>query len=539
MIYADTVFTHGSIMTMDRNRPEAQAVAVKNGWIVQVGSNEDMNEWIGPDTEIVDWQGKTVLPGLNDSHMHLYVYGQALTWVILNNVSSITELKEKVAEKVRVTPPGQVIMGRGWDQTLFEENRFPTKHDLDEVAPDHPVALARICGHVTVVNTRALELSEIDLNTPNPEGGEVQKDEKTGEPNGLLMETAKLLFTRQVPAPSAEQKKEMVQSAIRAALAHGLTSVTTDDIRGNLIQSIRECRDMYHSIWAEGTPTIRINLLVYQSALDELLELGLKTGSGNEQVRIGAMKLVQDGSLGARTGQVHQPYINEPHNRGLPVHTPEKLNEWVWKGHQAGMQIGIHVIGDAASDVCLDAFAAAQQKLPRDQARHRLIHFSIVNEAILNRAKQLGIGADIQPVFVALNGKRVEEFLGPERAKMTYAWKTMMNHGIPVAGGSDCPVVSLNPLLGIHSLVNRTVDSVPGMVFQPQEKLSVEEAVEIYTVGSAYSTFEEEIKGRIMNGHLADFTVLSQDPRKNPENIRDMEVAMTIVGGRIAYAADS
>jgi predicted amidohydrolase YtcJ len=535
-ILADTVFMNGNILTMNHKQPHAEAVAVKGGRIVWVGGNDESRVLIGSETKVVDWDGKTVLPGLNDSHMHLFVYGQSLTWVILNQVRSIAELKEKVAAKVKITPPGQVIMGRGWDQTLFAEDRFPDRYDLDDVAPEHPVALSRVCGHVTVVNSKALELAGIHADTPDPEGGEVQKDKRTGEPNGLLMETAKLLFTERMPKLTTAQRKEMIETAIDQALALGLTSVTTDDIRGNLIQSIAECMEIYHSIWQERSATLRVNLMVYQSALDELLAMGMKTGSGDETVRIGAMKIVQDGSLGARTGVLREPYANDPGNRGLPVHSQEKLNEWVCKGHSAGMQIGIHVIGDAASDACLDAFEKAQKQMNRENARHRLIHFSIVDNDLLARTKSLEVGADIQPLFVALNGKRVEEFLGTKRAVNTYAWKSMLDHGIPIAGGSDCPVVNLSPLQGIHSLVNRTVDTVPGMIFQPQERLSVEEAIYVYTMGSAYSTFEEEVKGSVECGKLADFTVLSDDPRKMPESIRDLKIEMTIVNGRVVYS---
>jgi predicted amidohydrolase YtcJ len=532
---ADQIFLNGNFITMDEKMPEAEAVAVKDGIIMAIGTNEQMRNWIGPETKVEDWSGLTVLPGLHDSHMHLFVYGQALTWVILNDIKSIDEMKEKVAEKAREAMPGQVIMGRGWDQTMFREDRFPNRYDLDEVAPDHPVALSRICGHVTVVNSKALELAGIDRNTKNPIGGEVQKDPGTNEPNGLLLETAKLLFTEKMPPLTTKQRKEMIQTAIAKALENGLTSVTTDDIRGNLIQSIEECMGIYRSIWRDGDPALRVNLMVYQSALEELKSLGLKTGDGDAQVRIGAMKLVQDGSLGARTGVVRDPYENDHENKGLPVHAQKSLDDWVWKGHEYGMQVGIHVIGDAASDACLDAFERAQKKKPRSDARHRLIHFSIVDEEMLDRTQRLGVGADIQPLFVSLNGKRVEEFLGKDRARMTYAWKSMLDKGIPVAGGSDCPVVSIDPLRGIHSLVNRDVSSVPGMVFQPQEKLSVNEAIRIYTMGSAYSTFEEDIKGSIEEGKLADFTVLSADPRRIPEKIKDIDVIMTIVGGKTAY----
>ncbi len=535
---ADTVFINGRVITLDDHKPEAEAVAVIDGKIAAVGAEEEMNKWVGPKTRQVNWDQQVVVPGFNDSHLHLYVYGQALTWVMLGGVQSIEEIKQKVKEKAKETPPGQVIMGRGWDQTLFAENRFLDRFDLDEAAPDHPVALSRVCGHVMVVNSQALALAEIDQTTPDPEGGKVDKDTQTGEPTGILKETAKLLFTKKAPKPTHGERKEMIKTAIEKAVSCGLTSVTTDDIRGNLIERIEECLAIYKEIWKEDGPVLRVNLLVYQDALDELLSLGLKTFDGDEKVRIGALKLVQDGSLGARTGHVKKPYQNEPENYGLPVHTHESLDQWVWKGHEAGMQVGIHVIGDAASDACLDAMEKAQDKKFRADARHRLIHFTLVDQKMLERTKKLGVGADIQPRFVSLNGRRVEEFLGPQRAKMTYAWRSMLEYGIEVAGGSDCPVDRIEPLLGIHNAVNRQVDSVPGMVFQPSEKLSVEDALKIYTLGSAYSTFEENIKGNIKTGKLADFTVLSEDPRAVPEEIDKIEVNMTVVGGKIVYNKD-
>jgi hypothetical protein len=533
---ADRVFINAKVITLNDAQPEADFIAIGKGRILAVGNAKDAEKWIGVDTEVVDLQDKTVIPGLNDSHLHLYVYGQSLTWVILNGATSIEEVKRRVTEKAKTTPLGQVIMGRGWDQTLFSENRFLNRDDLDEAAPNHPVILSRVCGHVTAVNSLALDMGEVRAKTPNPPGGGIQKDPVTGEPTGLLMETAKLLVTQKVPQPSFEDRKTMIRNAMGKAVACGLTSVTTDDIRQNLITKITDCLKIYHALWDEGTPVLRINLLVYQDALDEVLEMGFKTGSGDEKVRIGALKIVQDGSLGARTGMMHEPYVNDGENRGLPVHSQDELNDLVRKGHEAGMQIGIHVIGDAASDLCLNAFEKAQQNYPRMDPRHRLIHYSVVNESILSRTKALGVGVDAQPRFVSLNGRRVEEFLGDKRAAMTYAWKTIQEWGIPLAGGSDSPVDRLEPLLGIHNAVNRQVDSVPGMVFQPQECLSVLDAIRMYTLGSAYSTFEETIKGSIEVGKLADLTILDRDPREIPDQIKDIRVMMTVVDGNIVYS---
>lgn len=532
------VFVNGNVLTLDERRPRAEAVAVSDGAIAAVGDAAAVRTFIAPGTEVIDLHGKTLLPGFNDSHLHLYVLGQYLTWVILTGTGSLPEMLGRVREKAARTPPGQVILGRGWDQTLFRENRFPDRRDLDAAAPDHPVALTRICGHAVVVNSRALALAGITRDTPDPEGGRIDRDPVTGEPTGLLWEKAKLLFTDKAPRPSAAECKAMVRTAMHRAVACGLTSVTTDDIRPNLMTSIADCRNIYREIWAEDGPVVRVNLLVYQDAVDELLALNWKTGYGDERVRIGAMKLVQDGSLGARSGVLREPYANDPDSRGLPVHSNAQLAELILKGHNAGLQVAIHVIGDAAIDACLDAFGRAQTVNSRPDARHRLIHYCIVDEDILRRTRELGVGVDIQPRFISLNGKRVREFLGPERTAMTYPWKTVLDWGIPAAGGSDSPVDRLEPLQGIHNAVNRQVDSVPGLVFQPKEKLSVLEALHLYTIGSAYSTFEEGIKGTITPGKLADFVVLSDDPcRVPPETIRDLRVEMTVVGGRIVYTA--
>lgn len=538
MSAANIVFVNGNILTLDGSRPRAQAVAVRAGRIAAAGGDAAVREFIAPGTEVVDLHGKTLLPGFNDSHLHLYVLGQYLTWVILTGADSIEEVLARVREKAARTPPGQVILGRGWDQILFRENRFPDRHDLDAAAPDNPVALTRICGHAIVVNSRALELAGITPDTPDPDGGRIDHDSVTGEPTGLLWEKAKLLFTDKAPRPATAEVKDMVKTAIGKAVACGLTSVTTDDIRPNLMTSIADCRRIYREIWTEAGPAVRVNLLVYQDAIDELLSLGLKTGDGDAMVRIGAMKLVQDGSLGARSGVLREPYANDPGNRGLPVHSNAELAELIIKGHNAEMQVAIHVIGDAAIDTCLGAFERAQAGAPRPDARHRLIHYCIADEEILQRTRELGVGVDIQPRFVSLNGKRVLEFLGPARAGMTYPWKTILARGIPAAGGSDSPVDRLEPLQGIHNAVNRQVDSVPGMVFRPEERLSVPEALHLYTTGGAYSTFEEDIKGTVTPGKLADFVVLSDDPcRVPPETIRELRVEMTVVGGRIVYAA--
>jgi len=538
MAQADLVFVNGKVITVDEARPLAGAVAVQDGKIIAVGDNAAVKDTVGSKTEVIDLRGKTLLPGFNDSHLHLVFAGVNQLQVNPGGCRSIGDLAEMVRAKTATEPAGQWIVGHGWDQNLFREGRFPTRHDLDPVSPEHPVAMARTCGHVTVVNSRALELAGITKDTPDPAGGEIERDPDTGEPTGLLRETAGKLVSRfYSPWPYSLAKKALRLAAAQAVAA-GLTSVTTDDSR--FIGGYRECFRLYRELWDDGIPMVRSYQLIFHDELDALLEEGWKQGGGDAKIRFGAIKVFQDGGLGGRTAWLREPYDSAPDTCGVPMYSQTELDAMLMKVHGAGLQVAIHAIGDAAIDSCLTAIAKAQRAKPRPDPRHRIVHYDILDAAILQRSVELGIVADIQPLFVAMNGNYVVKHLGAARAKLTYPWKTILERGIPCGGGSDSPVVSFAPLAGIWSAVTRHADySNESAAFLPEEKLTVMEAIKLYTIGSAYTTFEEDIKGTITPGKLADLVVLGADPTQvTPDEIRDIPIEMTVIDGKVVYAAE-
>jgi len=537
VLKADLVFANGNVLTMDTSRPDARAVAVQGGQILAVGSDSDVKAYIGSGTEVVDLRGKTLLPGFNDSHMHLLWYGLSLVWVNLTGVTSVAAVVDKVRAKAAITPPGQWIVGFGWDQNLFREGRFLHRRDLDAATTDHPVALSRVCVHLRACNSLALKLAGIDRHTPDPPSGEIDRD-SDGEPTGILREAGAFnLVDRFTTPPPYVTAKAALRQAMAKAIAAGITSVTTDDVRH--AGGVENCLSLYRATWESGGPAVRAYLCIINTALDDLLALGLKTGDGDARVRIGPLKIFHDGGLGGRTAALREPYTSDPENRGVLYMAQEQLDEIVAKGHGAGMQVAVHALGDAAIASVLTAYDRALTANPRENHRHRIIHYCILREDLLPKTRRLAVGVDIQPRFVSLNGRVAETFLGPERVKLTYPWKTIREFGVPMAGGSDCPVERHEPLLGIHAAVNRQVDSAPGFVFRPEERLAPYEALQLYTTASAYSTFAENEKGTITPGKLADLVVLSDDPcAVPPTTLKDLQVEMTVVDGKIVYSND-
>ncbi|MGI5839341.1 MAG: amidohydrolase [bacterium] len=539
MSAADLVFTNGNGLTLDDARPEIQAVALRNGKIAAVGNNAAMKEYIGRRTEVIDLKGKTFLPGFHDAHLHFIGYGLTLQMVDLRGVNSVAEVAERVKAKASSTPPGEWIVGSGWDNNLFREGRYPTRQDLDAAAPAHPVLLTRVCGHIRAVNSRALALSGIDRNTDDPAGGKIDRD-ADGEPTGILRERAGFKVLQVVPPPSYDRLKDALRRAVRKAHAAGVTSVTTDDIRDDRVTVFADNLRLYRELWEAGEPAVRASLEIRDTFLNELLEHWRTAGAGGDRLKITSLKLFQDGALGARTAVLREPYTSEPESRGVPYHPQAELDELVRTGHAAGLQVAIHAIGDGAIDACLDSFERAQAAHPRRDPRHRIVHYNVVDDSILRRTRELGIIADIQPAFVALNGQWVEQHLGPERARMTYTWKTILDYGIPGAGGSDCPITPLSPLLGVWSAVTRhayyTSDSG---YFLPEERIPVLDALKLFTSGSAYADFDENTKGILAPGKLADLVVLEENPLAVlPDEIKDLRVVMTVADGKVVYTAD-
>jgi len=516
----DLALVNGNIIAINPSRPQAQAVAIKNNRIVKVGTNREIKTLIKKSTKVVDLNGKTVVPGLIDTHVHMASFGKTLTETNLRGVRSIKEMQYKLKNRVEKTEEEEWILGRGWDQDRLKEKRYPSRWDLDKVSPNNPVVLTRVCGHVCVVNSRALKKAGITAETTSPPAGRIDKDAKTGEPTGILRENAMDLVHRIIPEPSEHQLMKACRLACQKAVEAGLTSVHW------IIKSEAEIRTI-QKLRAQKKLPLRVYLLTPVELFDHLVGLGLSTGFGDDMVRIGGVKIFADGSLGARTAALHKSYSDDSSTRGMMIHSKEKLEELILKTHKAGLQLAVHAIGDRAIDAVLTALEKALEIQPRKDHRHRIEHASVLNKKLIKRMKKSGVIAPVQPHFV-VSDFWVADRLGPKRARWAYPFKTLIQEGVQIAGGSDCPVEPINPLLGIWAAVSRKSF--------PEEQISVYEALRMYTIDAAFGSFEEDVKGSIEVGKLADLVVLSDDPRSvPPDEIKDVEVEMTFVSGRMVY----
>jgi hypothetical protein len=529
---ADKLFINGSIITMDPDSPVAEAVAVAKDKVIGIGNAAQMISYQDQTTEVIDLQGYTLMPGFNDSHLHMLMFGNALLNVPLQGLTSIEEMVGRIRERAAVTPVGEWILGAGWDQNLFREERYPTRFDLDQVTPDHPVALRHVSGHAVLINTAAMVKAGITGSSIIPAGGHMDLDE-AGEPTGVLRETASELISYFYYPSQRDTSKKALKLAMERALQSGVTSVSDNSATG-VVGGFPVYFELLQELWEEDAPIIRTAQYISDSEIDRVIHAGIRSGDGDEKVMVGGIKIFCDGSFMAQTAAVRTPFLDNPTSHGLFMHSKDELNILVEKAHNNGLQVAIHAIGDAGIDAALDAIERALMLNPKNDHRHRIVHFEILTEDILERTRKLGIVCDIQPKFVSSQGGWVEKRVGPERAKLVFPWKTVLERGIPCGGSSDCPVEPIDPLFGIHAACNRQVDNIPGMTFQPQEALTVQRALQLFTRDSAYTTFEEGRKGMIKSGFLADFVVLSENPLTiDQTKIRDLDVIMTVVGGKI------
>jgi len=522
-MFADLALIDGNVLTMDSSQPSAEAVAVTKDRIVKVGTNEEINRWIGKTTKIINLQGRTVVPGLIDSHIHVGDFGKFLMWVDLKDADSIGEMQRRIRERAQKLPEGRWIIGSGWDQARFVEKRYPNFCDLDEASPDNPVILYHQCGRVCVVNSKALELANVTKETMAPSGGKIEKDAETGEPTGILRENATDLVWKTIPEPSEEEVMEGASLACKKIVEAGVTSIHWIVASSTEVQIIQKLR-------AENKLPLRVYIIAPANILDQINGLASLLGSGDNTNRNLGVKVFVDGSLAARTAALREPYSDDPATKGQLLYSQEELNALVVKVHKAKFRLVMHAMGDQAIDMTLTAIEKALIEAPRKSHRYRIEHASVLNKKFIQRIKKLGIIVSVQPKVV------ISEFsvwsavdrLGPERARWLYPLKTLINEGIRVAGGSDCPMEPLSPLQGIQAAVTRQ--------FFPEEQITVDEALRMYTINAAYASFEEKIKGSIEEGKLADLTVLSGDPRTTPPNkIGNIKVNMTIVGGKVVY----
>jgi len=526
MIHADLALINANIITMNPTQPQAQAIAIKNETIAEVGTNQEIQPYIGKNTKTINLNGKTVIPGFIDTHVHLIEFGRSLTSINLRDTQSIQELQERLKKRVEETPKQKWITGHGWDQERLIEKRYPTRWDLDQVSPNNPVVLNRVCGHACIINTKALKLANITKQTVPPPGGKIDKDPKTGEPTGILRENAMKLIWKSMPTPSQEELMKAASLACKKAVEAGITSLHWLIHLPNEVHVIQKLR-------TQQKLPLRVYIVIpaeHLDHLDHLISLGLHTGFGDNTLRIGSIKILADGSLGARTAALHEPYNDEPSTKGMMLYSQEKLNKLVAKAHKADLQLAIHAIGDQAIDMVLTALEKALKETPRKSHRHRIEHASVLDEGLIQRMKKLEVVASIQPHFI-ISDFWVINRVGPKRARWVYPFKTLIQEGILIIGSSDCPIEPISPLFGIYAAVTR--ESFP------EERITVDEALRIYTINAAYASFEEHIKGSIEAGKMADLVVLSHNPREVPPNkIKDIRVEMTIVGGRVVYIYD-
>jgi predicted amidohydrolase YtcJ len=537
----DLILINGKIHTMDKVKPAAEAVAVKAGNIVMVGSSEEALSLKTGHTEVIDLEGKVLLPGFNDSHMHLLNFGLSLRMVDLNGVKTIDEITERTRNfiKAKGIEKDKWIQGRGWNQDYFKgEKRFPDRYDIDKISTEHPIALSRACGHICIVNSKALERIGITKDTPQVEGGCFDLDQE-GEPLGIFRENALSLIYDRIPSPKVSEVKEIIREAAAYANSKGLTSVQSDDLESIPGGSSELVLQAYSELKEEGL-TLRINeqcLLPDMDRLKSFLDKGYRTGYGNELFKIGPLKLLADGSLGARTAALCEPYADDKTTSGILVYDDKELEELVKFAHDSGMQVAIHGIGDRTMYMAFEALEKALKDNPREDHRHSIVHCQITDEVLLDKFRDMKVTAHIQPIFLHYDIHIVEQRIGREKAKKTYAFKTMLNKEIHIAMGTDCPVEPLDVMPCIYCAVTRRdLKGYPEGGWLPGERLSVEEAVYNYTMGSAYASFEEHMKGSIAEGKLADLVVLCEDIfQVEPENIKYIKIEKTFLGGKLVY----
>lgn len=526
------IFINGNFYTFNPIAPRTEAVVAENGRFIAMGSSDGMlRRWKESDSQVIDLHGKAATPGLIDSHLHLAQI--AYTFINLD-VTGLTS-KQKMLEKIRTyageLSPGEWIIGRGWDENLYTDGSIPTIEELDRVAPENPLFLSRICGHASVVNTKALEISGYHKNITVPEGGEIVLDETTKQPTGLLLESAANLIRKYIPGNSYEVWKNAVRKAIKLALSKGLTSVHTNDPHtlGGLNQTYR----MYDELLNEEKLGLRCNLLINHDFLYDLQKSGMYAGYGNETLQIGAVKLFADGAFGRRTALLSEPYSDDPENYGEAMYDRNALYDIVKRTRDLDMPIAVHTIGDQALENMLDIL----DQFPPAPYRDRLIHTQVLREDLYKRLAKASRIADIQPRFLASDFPWAQERLGDARIKHSYAWKSMFDAGVICAGGSDSPVEPIDPLLGIHAAVTRKTPGQTHEGYIPDEKLTMEEAFQLFTEMGAYPTNEETVKGTIARGKLADITVYSRNPfeMEDPDELLETDIEMTVVGGEVKY----
>jgi predicted amidohydrolase YtcJ len=531
----DYILHNANVITMDPGIPAASVIRISDGRITYVGDEMGTVDPLkGSETEIIDLQGKTVLPGFIDTHMHPALYGLFLLEIDCRpaEADTVPGIAAKVHEQARHTPEGQWLKGWGWDDSKLQERRNPTRWDLDAVAPNHPVILKRTCGHVAVVNSKALELAGIDAHTPDPEGGHIARDSKTGEPTGIMEERAIELFD--VPTGTLSDLKKGLKMALADFARWGFTTVHDMSCTGLNMTA-------YQELLAEGELNVKLRpwywalkQMDWDPSLEHLIALGMRSGFGSEMIRVQGVKLMLDGSVGGRTAAMADPFEGEENNRGIVFMPEDAFRKEAHKALAAGLRIAVHAIGERAIEICLKAIETAPEFIDIQQMRNRIEHCAIPTDDHLRRIKDNELIAGSSVGFVYWLGDSYIRNLGRERLKRVYPQKTFQEWGIVAPANCDVPICDGNPMVSLYAAVTRKTMS--GDIFDEQQNISAADALKGYTTAAAYASFEEDIIGTLTEGKDADLIVVSENPLEvDPEKLKDIVVEMTMMRGTITH----
>ena len=537
----DKLFINGEIYSMKKEGEKFQSLGVKDGKIIFLGTDEEGKNISSK--ELIDLKGKMMIPGMADAHLHLYAYCQNLTFVDLSKVHNINEMINLMKEKIKNVKKGDWVKGVNFDQSKWKENRFPTLEEMDSISKDNPIIIKRCCLHAVVANSKALEMASIGKNYQAGSGGIVELD-KDGMPNGILREQSTKVFDDILPDPlkNIEVQKRIMQDVLNDMSSKGITTIHTYAAK---IWQYNEDINIYKNFEKEGKLPLRVTVCI-----DELFEPEIltkeKLNNPYRKVQLGAYKIFSDGSMGSRSAALKKPYSDDPQNSGFMLFTQEELNNKILTGYEHGLQPAIHAIGDRALDMTLSAIEytlkTTKEKGMTDEEQKkrlpfRIIHVQMIDDDLLERMKKLPLVLDIQPIFLCTDLHWIEDRIGKERLKGSFALKTMEKAGLIQTGGSDCPVETYEPLKGIYAAVTRQdMEGYPTEGFLPEERLSVYEALCMYTKNVPYATGQESVLGTLEIGKFADLTVLEKNLFKiDKKEIKDVKVEQTYVAGNCVF----
>jgi hypothetical protein len=541
---AQTIFLNGHIYTGSKHMvgrmgisglseghamSYVQALAVSDGKIIAAGSGAEILKLKGPKTQVIDLGGHFVMPGFNDAHVHLGSGGFEKLNVNLIGSKSLDDMKQRIAARAKTAAPGEWIQGRGWDHTLWAEQKTPTRTDIDSVTGDHPAIFNRVDGHIAIANSAALKAAGVTAQSPDPHGGKIDRDDK-GEPTGILRETAMGAVFSKIPPPSQAQRRRAAELALADAASHGITSAQDNSDWEDFLT--------YEQMEKEGKLTLRISeWLPFDAPAEQLLRMRQHHSQEDTMLRTGMLKGFMDGSLGSRTAAMLAPYDDDPKNSGIPRYEQDKLNAMAAERANDSFQIGFHAIGDRGARMALDAFAYAIEKSNKKDLRFRIEHDQVIAPEDFKKYKDLGVIASVQPNHLLTDMNWAEAHIGPARARHSYPWKEFEDNGITLAFGTDYPVEPITPFRGLYAAVTRK-NEAGTKEYYPEQKLTIDHAIFAYTIGAAQAEFSEDKKGRLAPGMLADFVVLDRDITKvAPPEILKTRVLRTVVGGKTVYEA--